>query len=66
MSTPYVTVMSAFPRSGWMVASRNGDVITHQRLNKASVHDSEAARAEVEAMFPGYVVCFKTSEIPTS
>ena len=60
----YVTVMPAFPRSGWMVAHREGCMITHTRLDRASSHDKEAARAEVEAMFPNHVICFAGDPIP--
>lgn len=50
----YVTVMSASKnRSGWMVASRNGPIIAHRRLNAAT---AEEARAAAAAMFPHRIV----------
>lgn len=47
----YVTVMDARPRSGWLLAYREGDVIIHRRLDAAK-YDADAARAEAEALFP--------------
>lgn len=51
----YVTVMDAKPRSGWLLAHREGDVIIHRRLNAAK-HDADAARAEAEELFPEHRV----------
>lgn len=57
----YVTVMPAHPRSGWMVAHRDGDVICHTRLN-ASKSEPESARAEAAEMFPDARVVLPTDE----
>jgi hypothetical protein len=51
----YVTVMDAKPRSGWLVASRDGDTIVHRRLNAAK-SNPDGARAEAETMFPDHLV----------
>ena len=51
----YVTVMSAHPRSGWMVAKRDGSIITYTRLG-AQKYDPDTARAEAEARFPSHRV----------
>lgn len=60
MTTPYVTVMDAKPRTGWLVAHRDGDIITHTRLTAKKLEvdggGPEAARAEAAAMFPGATV----------
>lgn len=51
---PYVTVMrDPKGRSGFTVAKRSGDVITHTRLNAST---EAAARAEAKAMYPGHTV----------
>jgi len=52
----YVTVMDAAPRSGWIACSRQGDTITHTRLENAPKHDREAARAAALKAFPGHYV----------
>jgi hypothetical protein len=61
-TTTYVTVMDAKPRSGWLVAHRDGDCIVHTRLTAKKLEIDgggiEAARAEAQAMFPdAHVYC---------
>ena len=51
MTTAYVTVMDARPRSGWLVALRTGDLIEHRRLTAAK-HDPEAARVTLRSGIP--------------
>lgn len=58
----YVTVMDAAPRSGWKAARRTGDIIEFVRLPSAAKYDSEAARAEAAAMFPGVRVVLPNDE----
>lgn len=56
-TTTYVTVFPATNnRSGWMVAHRVGDMIVHDRLTNASIHDPEAAREAAKLLFPDRVV----------
>lgn len=52
----YVTLMPATPRRGWLVANRDGDIITHKRLEKSAIHDPVSARAEAREMFPDKTV----------
>jgi hypothetical protein len=56
-TTNYITVFPATNnRRGWMVATRDGANIRHVRLETASIHDPEAARAEAAKLFPGKAI----------
>lgn len=52
----YVTVMPAAPRSGWIVCSRQGSMIRHDRLENAPIFDREAAREAAQRLFPDLAV----------
>lgn len=60
----YVTVMPAAPRSGWKVAHRTGDVIEFTRLENASIHEPEKARAAAAKMFPDHLVVLPADPKP--
>ena len=50
---PYVTVMPSGRRHGYMVAHRDGDVITHRHIGSGTLDE---IRAEAARMFPKHVV----------
>ena len=58
----YVTVGPADRNRGWNVCFRNGNVITHLRLN-APTAKPEEARAEAAAMFPGKTVYMRGDKV---
>lgn len=54
--TKTAMVISAHPRKGWVVATRDGDIIRHQKLG-APVGAAEQARVEAQDLLgPDFIV----------
>lgn len=65
MTTRYATIVSAHPRTGWVVAYRDGDCIVHVRL-RSTTHD-EARTEACDVVGPGIPIIIPSlgEDIPT-